>query len=244
MLFLCYAHSVLIQAPLTLDRPRLCHLQTSGSSSSRSSSRAGTAVATVRHHRLTPVRAQGGVAAGGQGADAALNPSFEGAEFKADGSGSSAGGAAGPAAGSTSSLRPRGWQRRWGMVAMCFVAFMVSVVGAEPAGGAAGGESQGGGNRGDGATVHLRWCHAIRTAFPLICAACALMTTSPCRCTAAPYLRTACQLCNMDRVNMSIAILPISQQYQWNAATIGLVQSSFFWGYLLTQVGAGCGRQQ
>ncbi len=35
---------------------------------------------------------------------------------------------------------------------------------------------------------------------------------------------------------MSIAILPISQQFQWTSATIGLVQSSFFWGYLLTQV--------
>ena len=47
------------------------------------------------------------------------------------------------------------------------------------------------------------------------------------------------QLCNMDRVNMSIAILPISQQFQWTSATIGLVQSSFFWGYLLTQVAGG-----
>jgi ACS family sodium-dependent inorganic phosphate cotransporter len=43
----------------------------------------------------------------------------------------------------------------------------------------------------------------------------------------------------MDRVNMSIAILPISQQFQWTSATIGLVQSSFFWGYLLTQVAGG-----
>jgi ACS family sodium-dependent inorganic phosphate cotransporter len=46
-------------------------------------------------------------------------------------------------------------------------------------------------------------------------------------------------LCNMDRVNMSIAILPISQQYGWSSTTIGLVQSSFFWGYLLTQVAGG-----
>lgn len=37
---------------------------------------------------------------------------------------------------------------------------------------------------------------------------------------------------------MSIAILPISQQFQWTSTTIGLVQSSFFWGYLLTQVGS------
>ncbi|KAJ6872851.1 hypothetical protein NC651_031854 [Populus alba x Populus x berolinensis] len=36
-------------------------------------------------------------------------------------------------------------------------------------------------------------------------------------------------------VNMSIAILPMSQEFNWNSATVGLIQSSFFWGYLLTQ---------
>ncbi|KAH9627563.1 hypothetical protein KSS87_009563 [Heliosperma pusillum] len=46
-------------------------------------------------------------------------------------------------------------------------------------------------------------------------------------------------LCNMDRVNMSIAILPMSAEYGWNPATVGLIQSSFFWGYLLTQVAGG-----
>ncbi|KAA8520644.1 hypothetical protein F0562_014900 [Nyssa sinensis] len=50
-------------------------------------------------------------------------------------------------------------------------------------------------------------------------------------------------LCNMDRVNMSIAILPMSQEFNWNSATVGLIQSSFFWGYLLTQiVGGSMGR--
>ena len=43
----------------------------------------------------------------------------------------------------------------------------------------------------------------------------------------------------MDRVNMSIAILPMQTQYHWSPATMGLVQSSFFWGYLLTQVAGG-----
>ncbi|KAL8541166.1 hypothetical protein ACS0TY_002438 [Phlomoides rotata] len=46
-------------------------------------------------------------------------------------------------------------------------------------------------------------------------------------------------LCNMDRVNMSIAILPMSKEYNWNSATVGLIQSSFFWGYLLTQIVGG-----
>lgn len=35
---------------------------------------------------------------------------------------------------------------------------------------------------------------------------------------------------------MSIAILPMSKEFNWNSATVGLIQSSFFWGYLLTQV--------
>ncbi|KAI5428654.1 Ascorbate transporter [Lathyrus oleraceus] len=50
---------------------------------------------------------------------------------------------------------------------------------------------------------------------------------------------TAFLLCNMDRVNMSIAILPMSQEFNWNSTTVGLIQSSFFWGYLLTQILGG-----
>lgn len=46
-------------------------------------------------------------------------------------------------------------------------------------------------------------------------------------------------LCNMDRVNMSIAILPMSKEFKWNSATVGVIQSSFFWGYLLTQIVGG-----
>ncbi|KAK8565803.1 hypothetical protein V6N12_059355 [Hibiscus sabdariffa] len=46
-------------------------------------------------------------------------------------------------------------------------------------------------------------------------------------------------LCNMDRVNMSIAILPMAKEFNWNSATVGLIQSSFFWGYLLTQILGG-----
>ena len=34
----------------------------------------------------------------------------------------------------------------------------------------------------------------------------------------------------MDRVNMSIAILPMSQEFNWNNATVSLILSSFFWG--------------
>ncbi|KAL7258974.1 hypothetical protein ACSBR1_004972 [Camellia fascicularis] len=38
---------------------------------------------------------------------------------------------------------------------------------------------------------------------------------------------------------MRIAILPMSQEFNWNSATVGLIQSSFFWGYLLTQIVGG-----
>ncbi|XP_020581078.1 sodium-dependent phosphate transport protein 1, chloroplastic-like [Phalaenopsis equestris] len=50
---------------------------------------------------------------------------------------------------------------------------------------------------------------------------------------------TAFLLCNMDRVNMSIAILPMSAEFNWTPTTMGLIQSSFFWGYLLTQIAGG-----
>ncbi|XP_027349111.1 ascorbate transporter, chloroplastic isoform X5 [Abrus precatorius] len=45
--------------------------------------------------------------------------------------------------------------------------------------------------------------------------------------------------CAIWTVNMSIAILPMSQEFNWNTATVGLIQSSFFWGYLLTQILGG-----
>ncbi|KAL4314095.1 putative anion transporter 6 [Arachis hypogaea] len=35
-------------------------------------------------------------------------------------------------------------------------------------------------------------------------------------------------ICNMDKVNLSIAIIPMSHQFGWNSSMAGLVQSSFF----------------
>lgn len=46
-------------------------------------------------------------------------------------------------------------------------------------------------------------------------------------------------LCNMDKVNLSIAIIPMAHQFAWSATTVGLVQSSFYWGYALSLVPAG-----
>jgi len=41
------------------------------------------------------------------------------------------------------------------------------------------------------------------------------------------------------QVNLSIAIIPMSHQFGWNSSTAGLVQSSFFWGYALSQLPGG-----
>eukprot|EP00268_Persea_americana_P053582 TRINITY_DN6078_c0_g2_i1.p1 TRINITY_DN6078_c0_g2~~TRINITY_DN6078_c0_g2_i1.p1 ORF type:complete len:544 (-),score=88.55 TRINITY_DN6078_c0_g2_i1:281-1912(-) len=46
-------------------------------------------------------------------------------------------------------------------------------------------------------------------------------------------------VCNMDKVNLSVAIIPMSHQFGWNASMAGLVQSSFFWGYALSQLPGG-----
>jgi len=40
-------------------------------------------------------------------------------------------------------------------------------------------------------------------------------------------------------VNLSVAIIPMSHQFGWNSTTAGLVQSSFFWGYALSQLPGG-----
>ncbi len=43
----------------------------------------------------------------------------------------------------------------------------------------------------------------------------------------------------MDKVNISVAIIPMAQDFGWSPTTTGLVQSSFFWGYLLAQLPGG-----
>ena len=46
-------------------------------------------------------------------------------------------------------------------------------------------------------------------------------------------------ICYIDRVNISVAIIPMSAELGWSATTQGTVLSSFFVGYLLTQIAGG-----
>ena len=38
---------------------------------------------------------------------------------------------------------------------------------------------------------------------------------------------------------MSVALIPMASELGWSAADRGIVASSFFWGYALTQIPAG-----
>ena len=42
-----------------------------------------------------------------------------------------------------------------------------------------------------------------------------------------------------DKVNISVAIIPMAQDFGWSPTISGLVQSSFFYGYALTQIPGG-----
>lgn len=41
-------------------------------------------------------------------------------------------------------------------------------------------------------------------------------------------------LCNADRVVMSVAVVPLAAKYGWSSSFLGIVQSSFLWGYMLS----------
>ncbi|XP_066367086.1 probable anion transporter 2, chloroplastic [Miscanthus floridulus] len=46
-------------------------------------------------------------------------------------------------------------------------------------------------------------------------------------------------LCNADRVVMSVAVVPLSAQYGWSSSFVGIVQSSFLWGYVFSSMVGG-----
>ncbi|CAK9117459.1 unnamed protein product [Durusdinium trenchii] len=43
-------------------------------------------------------------------------------------------------------------------------------------------------------------------------------------------------LCDLDKVNLSVAVLPIQDRFGLSEADVGFASSSFFWGYMLTQL--------
>ena len=46
-------------------------------------------------------------------------------------------------------------------------------------------------------------------------------------------------VCYIDRVNISVAIIPMAQQYNWDLETQGIILSSFYVGYLIMQIMGG-----
>ncbi|RWR79434.1 putative anion transporter 3, chloroplastic [Cinnamomum micranthum f. kanehirae] len=46
-------------------------------------------------------------------------------------------------------------------------------------------------------------------------------------------------LCNADRVVMSVAIVPLADRYGWSSSFLGIVQSSFLWGYTFSSILGG-----
>ncbi|KAE8689741.1 putative anion transporter 3 [Hibiscus syriacus] len=46
-------------------------------------------------------------------------------------------------------------------------------------------------------------------------------------------------LCNADRVVMSVAVVPLADKLGWSSSFLGIVQSSFLWGYIFSSVIGG-----
>jgi MFS family permease len=55
----------------------------------------------------------------------------------------------------------------------------------------------------------------------------------------AAFLFLSNLICYADRTNMSVCIIPMASDFSWNEMTQASVLSSFFWGYMATQILSG-----
>jgi hypothetical protein len=51
-------------------------------------------------------------------------------------------------------------------------------------------------------------------------------------------------VCSIDRAAMSVAILPMSEQFSWDDSTKGVIASAFFAGYMVRGSGFLCARMR
>ena len=46
-------------------------------------------------------------------------------------------------------------------------------------------------------------------------------------------------ICYIDRVNISVAIIPMQQQFGWSESQVGIILGSFYFGYMITMTLGG-----
>ena len=46
-------------------------------------------------------------------------------------------------------------------------------------------------------------------------------------------------ICYIDRVNISVAIIPMQEQFGWTESQVGLILGSFYFGYMFTMALGG-----
>ena len=46
-------------------------------------------------------------------------------------------------------------------------------------------------------------------------------------------------ICYIDRVNLSVAIIPMQEQFGWSESQVGIILGSFYFGYLISMTIGG-----
>ena len=46
-------------------------------------------------------------------------------------------------------------------------------------------------------------------------------------------------ICYIDRVNISVAIIPMQEQFGWSESQVGIILGSFYFGYMITMIIGG-----